>query len=163
MGDWTEDHDAALKQYLDDGMSFGEMAPALTARFGIGRSRNACIGRAGRKGWSSKGINGNGMIARKARGKPVAKARQVSTKPAAKLPAPTRVELRELRCIEVAPLHVDFIELRDGQCKYPFGDAVPYTFCGHPAVGCYCAPHAALSTNIDAQSRIRKEPKWFGR
>ena len=47
---WEEAHSTALREYLDKGMSFAEIARALNARFGTAYSRNAAIGRARRMG-----------------------------------------------------------------------------------------------------------------
>ncbi len=46
------------------------------------------------------------------------------------------------------PLHLTLQDLEPGQCRFPFGDAAPYTFCGCPVHADgkpYCAEHHALT------------------
>src|ERR1700761_7995065 len=49
---WEDAHSAALREYLDKGLPFSEIARALNQRFGTTYSRNAAIGRARRMGLS---------------------------------------------------------------------------------------------------------------
>ena len=49
---WEEAHSVALRDYLEKGMSFAEIARALNERFGTAYTRNAAIGRARRLGLS---------------------------------------------------------------------------------------------------------------
>jgi len=50
--DWAEEHSQALREYLQKGLSFSEIAKAINARFNTAYSRNAAIGRARRLGLS---------------------------------------------------------------------------------------------------------------
>jgi GcrA cell cycle regulator len=47
---WAEEHSQALREYLQKGLSFSEIANAINARFNTAYSRNATIGRARRLG-----------------------------------------------------------------------------------------------------------------
>ena len=49
---WAEEHSQALREYLERGLSFSEVAKAINARFNTAYSRNATIGRARRMGLS---------------------------------------------------------------------------------------------------------------
>src|SRR6202795_882031 len=49
---WAEEHSRALREYLEKGLSFSEIANAINARFNTAYSRNATIGRARRMGLS---------------------------------------------------------------------------------------------------------------
>src|ERR1700744_6581069 len=49
---WVEAHSVALREYLDKGLSFAEIASALNQQFGTAYTRNAAIGRARRMGLS---------------------------------------------------------------------------------------------------------------
>lgn len=57
------------------------------------------------------------------------------------------VNVEALRCIEVVPLHKSLIDLGPNDCRFPYGDKAPYTFCGHPQMEgrSYCGPHFGLS------------------
>lgn len=52
---------------------------------------------------------------------------------------------------------MDLIDLKEGDCRYPSGDALPFDFCGAPIVeGSYCAQHHKLCVSS-------KTPKdWRG-
>ena len=128
---WTNDMDAFLRRCIDDGMSFSEMAPAISTKFQTSLSRNACIGRANRLGLQQS---------RKVKDKP-ARPRAPRIVPAS-LPVGSiasgvlqgirRIKKDKgnsllpdrspMRCAEVEPLHLSFAELASsGQCKWPFG------------------------------------------
>jgi GcrA cell cycle regulator len=49
---WAEEHSQALREYLQRGLSFSEIANAINARFNTAYSRSAAIGRARRLGLS---------------------------------------------------------------------------------------------------------------
>lgn len=44
------------------------------------------------------------------------------------------------------PLHLSLLDLKQGQCRFPFGDR-PFTFCGCAALEdkTYCEAHYALT------------------
>jgi GcrA cell cycle regulator len=66
------------------------------------------------------------------------------------LPPVFEVVPMRLRCVEVDPRHLSLMELRAGDCRYPYGGEVEgeaVTFCGHPQRegASYCAPHFDLT------------------
>ena len=61
-----------------------------------------------------------------------------------------RTETAKLRCVEIDPRHLSFMELERGDCRYPYGgdtDGEAITFCGHPRRegSSYCTPHFYLT------------------
>jgi GcrA cell cycle regulator len=50
-----------------------------------------------------------------------------------------------LRCVGIDPLLISLEDIRNGECRYPYGDG-PFLFCGHPATdgSSYCMPHKWL-------------------
>jgi len=70
-------------------------------------------------------------------------------------PVVSRLEGVQLRCVEVAPRHLELIELEAGDCRYPYGgeeEGEAITFCGHPRRkgSSYCTPHFHLARNPDS-------------
>jgi GcrA cell cycle regulator len=151
---WPETHDAALKNYFGSGMSFRQIAAAVNAEMGTNYSRNAVLGRASRLGLRSTVPKGRGPSMRAKRPKPE-KAQVIRFKPAAKAPTVAEREEIKLRCAEVVPLNVPLTQLQPGQCRWPYGDDFPFTFCAHPATegSSYCMPHfcLALGTGTEAE------------
>src|SRR5262252_460600 len=47
---WAPEHSAALREFVERGMSYADAADAVNARFGTAYSRSAAIGRAKRMG-----------------------------------------------------------------------------------------------------------------
>lgn len=50
---------------------------------------------------------------------------------------------------DLDPLHLTLAELKDGNCRFPFGeDPAAMTFCGHPTVSgrSWCPKHFAVVT-----------------
>lgn len=153
---WEEAHSSALREYLDKGMSFAEIARALNARFGTAFSRNAAIGRARRMGLSvperprpagvlSAPKKPDARRIRELRARKLAKAEIVP-----KLSTHERAAALQLRCVAITPRHLALIELEEGDCRYPYGgdtDGEPITFCGHPRHGesSYCFSHLRLT------------------
>jgi GcrA cell cycle regulator len=69
----------------------------------------------------------------------------------------SRVEGVQLRCVAVAPRHLELIEIERGDCRYPYGgdkDGEEIAFCGHPRQpgSSYCAPHAGLTRSSGVAS-----------
>lgn len=46
----------------------------------------------------------------------------------------------------VAPLHLTLDQLKEGMCRFPYGDATPFTFCGCQTVSgrSWCAEHSLV-------------------
>lgn len=152
---WPSSHCEALKEFVTRGMSYRDAAKALNARFGTAYSRDAALGRARRMGL--------GELARP--GPPPSRAEERVLRPTERLrsaddfrpltsfprrPVFEPVERVPLRCVEVVPRHLALIELRRGDCRFPYGgdlDGQAITFCGRPRRkgASYCTPHFHLT------------------
>lgn len=147
---WPPEHDEALQKHFAAGLSFAQIAAKLHGEFGASYSRNSCIGRAHRLKLSQ---------AEKPQAKPVARREKreimvpVRKRNGHLLPAIPREEI-DIRCAEVVSRNLTIYELNDDTCKWPFGDAAPYSFCGcqtFPGFP-YCAEHVALGTSPGTRS-----------
>jgi GcrA cell cycle regulator len=152
---WAPEHSVALRDCLSRGMSYGQAASAINARFGTGFTRNAAIGRAKRLGLKTATV-------RKVLPRPKRPARwgesprklppklvrpDASVAPA---PAPEAVKPVKLRCVGIKPRLLAFADLELSDCRYPYGgeeEGEVYAFCGHPRIqhSSYCRPHHALT------------------
>jgi hypothetical protein len=113
--DWTAAAVETLKQLRDARWSCGEIA----AHFGL--SRGAVSGKLWRLGGQT------------ARPRPRVRVKVVKRPPAA------------IVCEAPPEGAVDFLDLEDGHCRYPYGGG-PFTFCGMPRRdgSSYCAAHFLL-------------------
>jgi GcrA cell cycle regulator len=75
------------------------------------------------------------------------------------------VERVQLRCVEVDPRHVLLVDLKRGDCRYPYGgdeEGEPITFCGHPRRkgSSYCTPHFHLTRDpaLPAERAVSAAP-----
>ncbi len=162
---WEEAHSAALRELVEKGLSFKEIARALNERFGTAYTRNAAIGRARRLGLSTPkpaGSSGVFAAARKPDARKICERRaRVLAKPAPKLHTPglatprlstlERAAVLQLRCVAITPRHLALIDLEPGDCRYPYGgdaEGEPITFCGHPRRegSSYCTSHVHLTS-----------------
>jgi GcrA cell cycle regulator len=149
--DWTQKQSKALREYLAKGMSYSAIAKAINATFKTDFSRNAALSRAKRMQ-----LVGTGRPDRPKPPPPVTPAtpRRVLERGAAGMPwfppAFKSKEMPELRCADVAPRHLSLMELKRGDCRYPYGgdkEGEAMTFCGHrrrPGSS-YCAAHFDLT------------------
>jgi GcrA cell cycle regulator len=154
QSNWAEEHSQALRQYLQTGLSFAEIAKAINARFNTAYSRNATIGRARRLGLS--GPEQSDRPARPKRQQPnPARKKKLCTRILAKArPKPAvfeRAAALQLRCVGIVPRHLSLLELEDGDCRYPYGgeeEGEAITFCGHPRRegSSYCVSHFHLTS-----------------
>jgi GcrA cell cycle regulator len=152
---WAPEHSGALRDCLSRGMSYGQAADAINARFGTEFTRNAAIGRAKRLGLKTLSV-------RKVLPKPKRPGRWGESAPKAPLkvprpdasvapiPAPVSVKPVKLRCVGIKPRLLAFADLEPGDCRYPYGgeeEGETYAFCGHPRLphSSYCRPHHALT------------------
>jgi GcrA cell cycle regulator len=152
---WAEEHSRALREYLERGLSFLEIANALNARFNTAYSRNAAIGRATRMG-----LAGPEKPVRPARLRPQPKPDPVRLKKLRarglaesrpKLPVGERAAALKLRCVGIVPRHLSLLELEARDCRYPYGgdeEGEAITFCGHPRRegSSYCVSHFHLTS-----------------
>lgn len=69
---------------------------------------------------------------------------------------PKRFKARE--AAEVMPLHIGVLDLREGMCRWPYGDG-PITFCGCSCEESepYCDGHAAIAFQPKIEKKKRKE------
>jgi len=163
---WAPEHSAALREFVERGMSYADAADAVNARFGTTYSRSAAIGRAKRMGLVVGGRPEDrlAMIPRMqkgpdARGNGTRKRSDHHGGVAGSPPASAeRAEPAKLRCVGLQPRLLSLAELEDGDCRYPYGgdkegDAI--TFCGHPRFSgsSYCGPHLhlALAPAVDVE------------
>jgi len=161
--DWPAEHCGALREYRAIGMSFLQIAKAINAKFRTAYSRSAVIGRARRMGLTGPGRRKDELrhwLKRPAK----AKARRLPRPPQRHVPEPrrptpvlARTEVAKLRCVDIEPRHLRFVDLEAPDCRYPYGgdkDGETITFCGHPRRpgSSYCAPHFHLTRGPGARS-----------
>lgn len=133
---WTPDRLDALKKHWATGASARVIAEAIG-----GVTRNAVLGAVHRHGLPRR-RDVSQTVKRRVptpRKRPTRSARQFAGPPKSAF-KPAEVVIAS---VEVEPLHLKLLELQKGMCRYPYGDS-QFTFCGHPADGAYCAPHATL-------------------
>ena len=144
--------DATLRTCHARGDSFSLIASQINAQFSTRFSRNAVIGRAARIGLPPKPLVEGRVIPLAAANRPkvapkVERLRSSSAmrahRPRPQLP---RDEL-EMRCDGIDPLNIPLMDLASHHCRYPYGDHIPYRFCGHPKTegSSYCWTHFALT------------------
>jgi GcrA cell cycle regulator len=152
---WEDAHSVLLRELVEKGLAFSDVARALNERFGTAYTRNAAIGRARRMGLSTPASAGPAGVFAAPR-KP--DARKICQRRARILATPVpprstleRAAVLQLRCVAVAPRHLSLIELEAGDCRYPYGgdaEGEPITFCGHPRRegSSYCPSHFHLTS-----------------
>jgi GcrA cell cycle regulator len=153
---WPPSHCDALRDHLASGMSYSEIADAINAKFKTAYSRSAAIGRAKRMGLAepNRAKDAPGRCTRLAPkidpprlpppGEPYARGLLRPT------PMFERAEPVKLRCVEIVPRHLLLLDLKPGDCRYPYGgdeEGEAITFCGHSrrAGSSYCVPHFHLT------------------
>ena len=159
---WAPEHSDALRDCLSRGMSYGQAASAINARFGTEFTRNAAIGRAKRLGLKPASVRKVLPRARRparwgesAPNPPRKIVRPVAA--AAPPPTPEPVKPAKLRCVGIKPRLLAFADLEPGDCRYPYGgerEEEVYAFCGHPRMphSSYCRPHHALTHDLGTVS-----------
>jgi GcrA cell cycle regulator len=159
---WEGAHSAALRELVEKGMAFSDIARALNERFGSAYTRNAAIGRARRMGLSlpaPTGSSGVFQAPKRADVRRISKKRaRILSKPAAKPSAPERAAALRLRCVAITPRHLSLVELESRDCRYPYGgdaEGEPITFCGHPRRegSSYCVSHFHLTRLPEPQAK----------
>ena len=164
---WAPEHSDALRDCLSRGMSYGQAASAINARFGTKFTRNAAIGRAKRLGLGTARVRKvlprrrrPGRWGESAPKTPQKNAPQRVVRPiaaAAPAPEPEAVKPVKLRCVGIKPRLLAFADLEPGDCRYPYGgekEGEAYAFCGHPRIprSSYCRPHHALTHGLGTVS-----------
>jgi GcrA cell cycle regulator len=152
---WAPEHSEALRELIVRGVSYGEAADVLNARFGTDYTRSSAIGRGKRMGLATPARSDDRPMRvpkapkRLKAGSSTARKRR-SDELALPAPAPERREPVKLRCVGVQPRLVSLFELEAGDCRYPYGgdsEGEAIRFCGHPRFrgSSYCAPHFHLT------------------
>jgi GcrA cell cycle regulator len=154
---WAPAHSDALRKYFAMGMSFAEIARAINKEFKTHFSRCAAIGRARRLGLGfTKRLEQLTSTVPKAQSSnlhSMVKSQEALAKWLARLAH--RKELPKLRCAEVEPRGLSLLELKVGDCRYPYGgdeEGEAISFCGRPKRkgSSYCHAHFHLTQNPDA-------------
>ena len=153
--------------------SCSEIAKILNEKFDLELTRNSVVGRVFRMGLTVK--DKTETSAPKYRGsgdgwKPEKKPRL--RKPrlrivhggnggSLRLVETRSMEMEPLRCVEVSPLHLNFEQIENDSCRYPFGET-NFTFCGHKCAedSSYCPSHKSLCYFA---SRPPKQTAFHGR
>lgn len=127
-----------LKELHERKLSCSQIAVVLFDEFQIPVSRNAVIGKINRLGLLPHSPPG---FSEKSRERRQTAQFRIRTKPVTVELPPTPPTIAE-------PLHITFMDLQHGQCRFPFGNG-PFTFCGcDVAPGrSYCWPHAMVCSN----------------
>jgi GcrA cell cycle regulator len=154
QSNWEEPHSAALRECLDKGMSFSEIARALNQRFGTAYSRNAAIGRARRIGLSVPVQPQSASVTNAPKKPDARRLRELRTRKLTHVPPKPstfeRAEALQLRCVAITPRHLALVDLDANDCRYPYGgdgEGEAITFCGHPRHegSSYCFSHFHLT------------------
>jgi GcrA cell cycle regulator len=164
---WEEAHSTALRELVEKGLPFSDIARSLNERFGTAYTRNATIGRARRMGLSTPERPGTGGVFQTSR-KPDArriheKRARIFSVPPAKPSTCERAAVLQLRCVAITPRHLALVDLEPGDCRYPYGgdaEGEPITFCGHARHdgSSYCVSHFHL-TRLEEPEEKREPAK----
>lgn len=160
---WTPEMDERLKQLVArPHATYREIFPTLNKEFGTSFTRCAVIGRARRIGIGAPAVVHTPeeiaarRLARQQRHNAARRGRRSHHGAAARairIPRPP-VEETIMRCAAVEALHVSLLELEHQQCRWPYGEGVAITFCGHQKFNgfSYCAAHYFLSIGPGTRS-----------
>lgn len=162
---WTDARVARLRELWADWLSASQVA----AEIGGGITRNAVIGKVHRLGISMRARPALRSTLRRIEKpaapparkfdprKPIADRAEPYAPPPAPIAAPPMEEALE------ALARVQFVDLREGMCKWPIGDphSSEFRFCGAKASAgvVYCGYHAQIAYE-PSQRRGRKDGAW---
>jgi GcrA cell cycle regulator len=155
---WAPAHTDALRKYFAMGMSYAEIARAINKEFKTHFSRCAAIGRARRLGLGfTRRLEELTLMVPKTRSSDLykmIKSQEALANWLARLAH--RREMPKPRCVAVEPRGLSLLELKTGDCRYPYGgdaEGEAITFCGRPrrAGSSYCAAHFHLARCPDVQ------------
>ena len=122
---WEDAHSTLLRELVDKGVTFSEVARALNARFNTAYTRNAAIGRARRMGLSLPAPTGSSSVfqaPKRADVRRISKKRaRMAATPPAKSSTPTqqRAASLQLRCVAITPRYLALVDLEPADCRYP--------------------------------------------
>jgi hypothetical protein len=142
---WPDEHDAAMRQCLADGMTFKETAAFLTAQFGRLYTRSAIGGRCNRVRVKSLNPPACRLGTKQERTLAREQASQARLKPTQPLIQPRVIPMR---CDDPEAMNVPLVELRDSHCRWPVsGERAATLFCGRLRLeaSSYCPRHHAAS------------------
>lgn len=148
---WTEELKTRLRElHADEDLLFGAIAAQLSQEFGVTLTRNACIGKAGRM-----------RLVRRHPRPPQTRRRAITLgMPPETVP---RVLPRWRVCEPPAPPageRLTLLQLTDNTCRWPYGDRVPYLFCGAATAGkTYCAYHTGVACGHRIDARPSRRPE----
>lgn len=131
---WTPEIDAAMLQLTATGMTYHDAALTLNAKYGTAFTRNALIGRASRLGVRvprRRPTPEEKEARRLARAARHNEKRRTARREWRRIPVP-EPEITALRCAGIEPLHVSMADLEEHHCRYPHGEGLGTTYCGHP-------------------------------
>ena len=137
---WSRERIEYLAQEWRHGWSFAELRDSINERFGSCLTRSAIAGKVARMGL--KTTEPRTRIAPKPPRAPRKVVQlTIAAKPVKQVSPPP----------DVLPPTIwkDLLELKDGDCRYPYGNTVPFPFCGLPAIPGlpWCPFHARLCYN----------------
>ena len=140
---WTDERVEALREFMrDNGASHSTVAAQMSEKFHCAYSRNAVLGKAARLGIPSNNPPRSRHHLKSKATEPAVTVRR----PRYPKPPPVTAEPAALRSVDVTPRHISLLELKSGECRWPYGDVAPFTYCGNPVLtGSYCGPHHYLS------------------
>jgi len=154
---WPSKHSQALREYLEKGLPYSEIADAINRRFNTAYSRSATIGRARRMGLAGAEQPEDPERPKSAPQPNLARLNKLRARLFTDF-RPQRQILKRaaelhLRCVGIVPRHLSLIELEEGDCRYPYGgdmEGEPITFCGHPRRegSSYCTSHFHLTNGV---------------
>lgn len=129
---WTSDRIERLKELWSAGWSASRIAAEL------GCSRCAVLGKKYRLGLPARPTDAWRLALGDRRKKQRPALRRIAWRP-----KPLSAWPRLAPSEQAEPLHLDLLDLQDGQCRWPYGEG-PFTFCGCRALAgsSYCAAHA---------------------
>jgi GcrA cell cycle regulator len=171
---WPGDHFDMLVMLCANGVTGGEAATAINARFGTGYTRNAVIGQAYRHIKSKRDQTGRGNARRKPKPPPRAVAPAPvkidgpgrgnrRRPPPAPPPAPSR-EPEPDPVVAPDSRRVTLMELRPEMCKWPIGvvGASDFGFCGAGAIGgkSYCQHHCGVAYHATVAGLKKESREW---
>lgn len=160
---WNESRDALLRSCVKERKSFSQAAAAINGATGSEFSRVACIGRAHRLGLTPKRKRTEPKLkARDAVATAFAKgaAQKIFAK-AVGMVAPVVPFTPKADPAHHAPLLLTFEELTSISCRWPYGSAVPFKFCGCHVdfASSYCHEHTKLAHQkpTTPEERLRRQ------
>jgi len=127
---WTQELDDALRRLIEtEGMSGRQACETMKFQFGKKFTRNSIIGRSHRLRLQFKRSPGS---------------ERKPEKP--KIFKPKKIIRRTAVIIPLPKYNIPMNDLNANTCRWPAGDAPPYSYCGKQrARGAFCSEHAAMA------------------